>query len=401
MSQELSFEEKLLGGFPETQPVGDKIYSSGIYQPDRLLISSNSDTTSDVIGTFGLEPENSFYQFRVSLPRPAIEIDSIELIRASIPNPVTNIPDTETTFWYWRIPIGLTWNASLFLNPAYLYFVRLLPSYYDRNLLQSQVYPATRFAINRTFNDYTDLASELAKACLRDPLEGVGGVNFITNDISLTFNSTLNKFQLTGNNPSFFYASAGANQIALATAQQALQNISVAFDYVNPTVYGFPGQQFHPFRTMNLRLGFSWNGSNVNFNFTPTVTASTRLLLDRFRPLPLYQPVGAVVSGTTVPYTAEFYACLVYTNCVNVYLDVIGNGTLDSEQNQNLLASVPMATANLGITFFSPVISSPITHLQTRDLYSLAVTLLDDVGNPFPISNCGIVSLELAIKYLS
>ena len=397
----LSFDEQLLGGFPESQPVANKVYSSVIYQPDRILISSNSDTTSDVIGTFGLEPENSFFKFRVDLPRPAIEISSVELIRASIPNPVTNIPDTETTFWYWRIPTGVTWNASLFLNPAYLYFVRLLPSYYDLNLLQSQSYPATRFAINRTFNDYQDLATELTKACIHDPLEGIGGVNFISNDISITFNSTLNKFQFIGNNVNFFYASAGVNQVALPTAQQALQNISVAFDYVNPTVYGFPGQQFQPFRTMNLRLGFSWNGSNTNFVFIPTPSPSTRLLLDRFRPLPLYQSVAASVTSTAVPYTAEFYACLVYTNCVNVYLDIIGNGTLDAQENQNLLASVPMATANLGVTFFSPVISSPITHIQTRDLYSLAVTLLDDVGNPFPISNCGIVSLELAIKYLS
>ena len=398
-----TFEERILGGFPEKQDIDSKIYHSGIYQPDRILLSSTSDNSPGTIGTLNMVPENTFNQFRITLPRPAIEVKSIELIRASIPNPVANIPDPECTFWYWRIPNSLgTWTNSVFQNQAYLYFVRLLPSYYTPDTLQAQVYTAsTRFGFNRTFQDYTDLATELAKSCLHDPTESSGS-NFISGDITITYNSTLNKFQFAGTNSAFYYMSAGINQPALLTAQQTLQALSITNDYKNPTLVGFPAQPYQAGRTLNLRLGFSWNGANSNFFFVAGVPQNAgKLLMDRFRPQPNYSSTQGTSTPTPVVYTAEYYANLVYTNCVNVYMDIVGNSSLDSENNQNLLASVPMNTANLGVTFFSPIISSPLQKLQTRDIYTLQVSLFDDVGNPFYISNCGVVSLELGIKYFT
>ena len=403
MAEPETFEEKLLGGFAESQTVDSKIYNSSTYQPDRILITSNSDTTGDTIGNTSLVPENTFYQFRVSLPRPAIEVKSIELLRASIPNPITNIPDTETTFWYWRIPTSITtWSNSIFTNQSYLYFVRLLPSWYSQNTLQASTYtPMTRFGFNRTFTDYTDLATELAKSCLNDPLQGQS-VNFVSGDITITYNASINKFQFTGTNSSFYYCSAGYTQSAVLTAQQTLQAASVSLDYINPTLYGFPGQPYVAQRTLNMRLGFSWNGAGANFLFVNGVPQNPgKILMDRFRPQPLYQSTIATAISSIRTYIAENYADLVYTNCVNVYLDVIGNSSLDSQNNQNLLASVPMNCSNLGVTFFSPVISAPLVHLQNRDIYSFQVTLNDDLNNPFQISNCAIVSLELGIKYYS
>jgi hypothetical protein len=176
----------------------------------------------------------------------------------------------------------------------------------------------------------------------------------------------------------------------------------VSLDYINPTLFGFPGQPYVAQRTLNMRLGFSWNGAGSNFLFVNGVPQNPgKILMDRFRPQPLYQSTIATAISSVRTYIAENYADLVYTNCVNVYLDVIGNSSLDSQNNQNLLASVPMNCSNLGVTFFSPVISAPLVHLQNRDIYSFQVTLLDDLNNPFQISNCAIVSLELGIKYYS
>jgi hypothetical protein len=93
-------EQQLLDIFPdENVPVRN--YSSFINQPERIQISSQED-----INDYDQNTLTTYFNFRVPLPRPAINVKSLQLARANIPNAVASFPDTELTFWYYAIPFA-------------------------------------------------------------------------------------------------------------------------------------------------------------------------------------------------------------------------------------------------------------------------------------------------------
>lgn len=172
-------------------------------QPNLLSVSSlNAVPEAPNASPYSLTGFNSF---NVNLPLPLLDVESLQLLNANIPQASQNISDTALVFWYYR----LSAYSGVVPNANNLYLVRLLPSYYKQEFIQD----ATNYGINRTFKKYSDLATELAKACSRDigfeNLELIrdyedelllANVNipFLKDAISLTYNSTLNKFQFTG-----------------------------------------------------------------------------------------------------------------------------------------------------------------------------------------------------------
>lgn len=97
-------EAKLQELFPDTI-VNLQEYRSFVNQPERIQISSQQD-----VQDYDPTTLTSYYNFRVRLPRPALNVKSIQLARASIPNCVASFPDTETTFWYYALPKVSTGN---------------------------------------------------------------------------------------------------------------------------------------------------------------------------------------------------------------------------------------------------------------------------------------------------
>ena len=91
-------EQRLQELFPD-QIVQIKDYHSFVNQPERIQISSQED-----INDYDPTTLTSYYNFRVRLPRPCLNVKSIQLARASIPNAVPSLPDAETTFWYYALP---------------------------------------------------------------------------------------------------------------------------------------------------------------------------------------------------------------------------------------------------------------------------------------------------------
>lgn len=91
-------EEKLKELFPDTI-LNIKEYRSFVNQPDRIQISSQED-----MNDYDPTTLTSYYNFRVRLPRPALNVKSLQLARASVPVCVASFPDTETTFWYYALP---------------------------------------------------------------------------------------------------------------------------------------------------------------------------------------------------------------------------------------------------------------------------------------------------------
>jgi len=358
--------------------------------------------------------------------------------------------------------IGTITRSSDLFMPApsfqYLHMIRLLPSFYKTELFDvsggqdTNLPPNSTYGYNRTFSDYQDLASELATSCLADPAYDLAvEANstfplFIPADISITFNQTLNKFIFTGNNISVTvgedeylfarYLSAGYNDVNLWNTALMNTNDPIRFFGVPisaPQLYaytadegtsdysfirGASGQPWQIYRTLNLRLGFTWNGSITQIasyfpiNMTVLEGSATKASVvvsyyNRLRPVPNYVdvagPFSTSLGGPTTPYivtyyTADSYANLVYTNTVSLYADFTGGSTYDSIGNTQLLACVPMNASNLGVTFYNTTLYCPLTKISDQ-IYEIEIRMLTDTGAPYNVPNSAIVSLELALTY--
>jgi hypothetical protein len=173
---------------------GYRVLRSMLNQPSLLTINSLNATNLTTSG-------NGFNTFSVALPRVIFNVNSIQLVNANIPQCTPNVPDRACVFWYYR----LSEYSGKVPNPQNLYFVRLLPSYYK----QENITNPTKYGYNRTFVSYPDIATQLALACASDLSrdnqiklgiyqDGTYELNFIPNDISITYNSSINLFQMTG-----------------------------------------------------------------------------------------------------------------------------------------------------------------------------------------------------------
>lgn len=402
---------------------------SFITQPERVFITSDDDITQ--VSSQDANIENSFCRFTVNLKRPALNVKSLQLNRASIPNATSScIPDNECIFWYYRIPAVVSSLNPNFryptpgtLSAAYLYYVRLLPSYYKKELIDPNY--VDLYGYNSVFQDYQSLADELTKACQHDlsydnQAFGTAVTNFIPGDISITYDSTMNKFVMTGNNalsdpstPQYYYISAGYNDPNVLTAEEALQRTTADNDY--PIVFNSTGQPYKQYKTLNLRLGFTWDGNSRTVPAQAaygSVSSSKFTLLNRFRPLPAYtpplpSPVYTPGVGNPNPssaydiqdYTAECPANLVYTSIVNLYADIVGGSTSDSsDSGQGYLASVPMATGTLGVSFYTPTIYNALTKISDQ-IYQITIEMRTENGDLFYLPNSAIVTLEFTLTY--
>jgi hypothetical protein len=225
---------------------------------------------------------------------------------------------------------------------------------------------------------------------------------------------------MTGNNalsgpetPQYFYISAGYNDPNVYAAQQNLQLATQDNDY--PIVFNSTGQPYKQYKTLNLRLGFTWDGNSRtvpdqgNYGSVPS---SKFTLLNRFRPLPAYTPplpspvytpgVGdpnPSFAYYTQDYTAEYPANLVYTSIVNLYADIVGGSTSDSsDSGQGYLASVPMATGTLGVSFYTPTIYNALTKISDQ-IYQIVIEMRTENGDLFYLPNSAIVSIEFTLTY--
>ena len=186
-----------------TRGITSKIFRSMLNQPS--LVSVNSANAMKI------ESENGYYTFKINFTRPILDVDTIQLLTTSIPQANASIPNTAITFWYYRLSQYTGTTPSL----NNLYCVRLLPSFYKPEFIVNP----TNYGWNKTFSSYTSLSGELAKSCAidlgynnlellkaQDPADFTQ-TNFpiLPGDITITYNSTYNKFQMTGNTTELAY----------------------------------------------------------------------------------------------------------------------------------------------------------------------------------------------------
>ena len=197
-------EEQALGRVAAVQ-----VFKGLLNQPQLVSLSSANATADGA--SYG------YSVFNVNMPRPILEAQTLQLLTANIPLCTQNIPDTACVFWYYRLDL----YANTVPNTENLFFVRLLPSYYKPEFFQPT---PSIYGQNVTFNDYPSVATQLALSCKRDLMvdnligtaaewagSAVYQAQFVPQDITITYNSTQNKFQMTGLNtaaPLFAYSAA-------------------------------------------------------------------------------------------------------------------------------------------------------------------------------------------------
>jgi len=197
-------EEQALGRVAAVQ-----VFKGLLNQPQLVSLSSANATADGA--SYG------YSVFNVNMPRPILEAQTLQLLTANIPLCTQNIPDTACVFWYYRLDL----YANTVPNTENLFFVRLLPSYYKPEFFQPT---PSIYGQNITFNDYPSVATQLALSCKRDLMvdnligtaaewsgSAVYQAQFVPQDITITYNSTQNKFQMTGLNtaaPLFAYSAA-------------------------------------------------------------------------------------------------------------------------------------------------------------------------------------------------
>jgi hypothetical protein len=416
--------ERLVDALENQEQPNKDTQRSFLTQPERIFITSDDDISQTV--SQDEQTENSFASFTVNLKRPALNVKSLQVSRVSIPNATSScIPDDECVFWYYRIPSvastlvpGFKYPTPGLLSASYLYYVRLLPSYYKKDLIDPDY--VNEYGYNSVFPDYESLAAELTKACQNDlsydnQAYGSAVTNFIPGDITIFYDATLNKFVMVGNNanastsqPTYFYISAGYNDPNVLAAQVNLKIVTEENDF--PTIFNGTGQPYKQYKTLNQRLGFTWDGNSRRVpaqNVVGTVSSSYFSLLNRFRPIPAYAPGPSplpLVSDPSFPlqaisYTAEYPANLVYTSIVNLYANIAGGSTSDSgEVAQALLATVPMASGTLGVVFYNPTIYNALTKISDQ-IYQITIEMRTENGNLFYLPNSAIVTLEFTLTY--
>ena len=341
---------------------------SYIFQPERLSINSKDDITEIIDNQNAI----GFYnEFRILLRNPILNCKSLDLLKATIPLITTNLPNTELTFWYYRLLItGSSIETPSITN---LKCIRINPSWYSRDLVPPQ-YP-----INRYYNTYYDLLNDLNLACQNDS----NNPYFIQNDISFNYDISSNKFSFTGNNTSYAYQYAGYDDTNILILAPLLQTSTTN----NFGINGIGGQPFVKDRTLNLRLGFISSGNYPSLQ--------SKLL--RIRP---YFNTNYTVNKAVWTYTAESYCDLVYSQNANVYCNLTGGSAYDSTNGgtPNFLLAVPLNTSPLGVAYFNNTQSYPLTKIP-REIYEIAVTILTDTGQPFYLPQSENISLELGFHY--
>ncbi len=292
----------------------------------------------------------------------------------------TNVIPGETYWIPFQVPADTSRPNYYDIDFNSLQFVQLLPS---TTLFEQLPAPLNNpNLINRTYTDYQDLLGAL-QFCA-----STAATASIANDVSFAFNQQLNKFVFVPNvaaNPGYYYIPCGSEDQNVTTAQ------------------GDANEGY----TLNLRLGFTWNGLLPDpFIVNPYSTVTVPNVLYPFmRPIdPLF--VAAPFNKTawaSNTNTANSYADLVNTSCVRIYADVAFGSTQDSNTKdrtdaEGILSIVPVNTTNLGVAFYQNNFNNELTKIPSI-LTEIGIRLVTDQGKPYLLPNSATVLLELAISY--
>jgi hypothetical protein len=364
--------QKLLEQFPDRLNLANEHYKSYIFQPDRVSINSRQ-SPSFVLAKNDQDSE-TFSQFTVNLEKPLLNVKSLQLLRATIPNPQTSIPNSELLFLYYRIPkTGANPNYSQ-ITAANIRMIRFLP---DAVLPFSKTTLNT-FAYNALFDDYQSVLPFLAKAVQYDPIQVVVNPTnyFISGDLTFDFDTNYNRFTWRGTNSSYFYGAIGPDDPNIATFINSLNTATatIGTNLVAPYVG----------RLLNQRLGFVWNGQY------PAVGSST------FNDFWSYRLRDG--NDSDQQFIGNTYGNLLYTGNIFLYSSISGGSTQDSNTETQLLAVIPNHTGALSVQFIESTLDCLLTK-TAQNISQITISMKTDTAQPLLLPNSALVNIEIGLKY--
>lgn len=216
------------------------------------------------------------------------------------------------------------------------------------------------------------------------------------------FNATVDSFQ------SYFICGYNDPNVKRFCAELETELRESDWDFTPIT--SIPGNQYVEGQTLARRLGFTWDGTGkrtqtINVVGTEFFTygGTGPLFYNRLRNVPIVTlggPLGGGLglgSGSLV-YTADGYCNLVYSSIINIYTNIIGTSSVDTQRNANLLAMIPMDCGNLGVAMVGNYIDNALTKIQ-GDIYSIYIELRDENGQPYYLTNNATTTLLIKLTY--
>ena len=440
--------EELLEEFP-AQSILRQSQASFLFQPERVTLSSNDDTTPSLTAPTqdniynGKAQLETFSSFKLRLQKMLRGVRSIQLLSSSIPNALIQIPNNELIFFYYRIQ-SLAASTPIIYNPASVYqkgetvYTTVpvnhwyaskqngninhpvtdpnwwvdcgtdgtRPNYFQlttydaedtpTNMEYVYISPSTYFPeelgpadydlLNRTFADYQDLATTL-EACAAHPTNAS-----IQNDVNFVYVPELNKIQFAGQD--IFNAATNPNGYYYIPCGYEDPNIADFYASIGPGIL----PDFKPNYTLNSRLGFTWNGLLVDPFSTNPYNGWNNFAGTLFLYMRPADPSPTFFAWNEQVTTANSYPNLVYSTVCRIFADFVLGSTQDSLSQGGLLGTVPMNATTLGIAFNQSTFNNPLTKIP-ENITEIEIRLETDSGDPFYLPNSAVVSLELAITY--
>jgi hypothetical protein len=427
----------------EVPMTDQKPYKSAIFQPDRIVLSSHDDPTllQTVYNSAqgGHQRAETFSSFKIRFSKSLIGVKSIQLLSCIIPAAISNIPDDELFFFFYRlrnltlslvgawsvfytyiqgdvVSYGGSFYVSLIdsnlaiipsanpsvwyncsatmgypnmydLKPANINSIYLNPTFINP---QEATAAANVLSYNRTFASYQDLVNSL-NFCVSNGInnDGPGAVG-----ASFAWDPTTNKIQFI---PQASQIAAGYFFLPCGYSDpNILQYLTTDFGIVsvnqNPFLYYRPGY------SLNLRLGFTWNGAIPSLNSITNAIRDSNLAQAVYWYLRPYPPYASAQPWAQNLVTANNYGNLVYSNACRVFCNVTFGSAEDSGGQAGLLSVVPLNTGTLGISYYQNNFNRPLTKLP-EILPDIEIRLVTDSGAPYILPNSASVTLELAIEY--
>ena len=283
------------------------------------------------------------------------------------PNPTLDSPEDDSFFWGEVGVVGVVDNDPNLLdygNSNNFHYIEFL-TFAGQN---PEDYAVPIPAFNRLFSDYQDLVDNLNLAAANADNTDLPG------ELYFSYNQLYKKIQVEPVTPGdpYFYIPISYTD----------NNFAVTYPYQN--------------QPMNVRLGFTWDGSIPGFTtkWDPNFNAFSNNDVD----LALQDFIFGNNFNEQDYLTFNTYPDLVYTSAIGLYVDFVGGSTQDSQGEGNLLSIVPLNTTQLGVAYYQNNFSNPLTKIPSI-LTEINITLKTDKGFPYYVPNQAIIQFELAIDY--
>lgn len=355
-----------------------------VNQPDRVSWNSNSDINRFTDGAGS--------KFQVQLNTPLLEVEEIQLLRATVPQAGSPIPQYQLVFWYYELP-----TATTVPTDQYLYCIRFtpfgtmprLPDYAN----VSGFYPTT--PITALTGGLTELVTLLNLASTTGDVLSLNGY-WKANAITWAIVNGVITFK--GNNAGFFYTPAGWNDpVVIAAASYSLSNQSPNGKYypfyLSPATNALRNQfNRNPYvkgYTLNQRLGYALSGTTQGQFYNTIQPFGNFAYANQYN---ITFPSGTNIVAGTLPNISG-------NSIVSIYAGFSGYGGSSTAGNRlNLLGVIPLDEVGAYNNFTGVGLKAPL-YKVINDIYAMDIELRDENDQPYLVPDSFNVNLEIGFKY--